>query len=262
MRWLPDTMGSKYITVNIPEFKLRYFENNKLAGNMRVIVGKIESSTPLLVDSIKYIVFSPEWNVPQSIATKEMLPKLRTDPGYFTKNHFKIFRGRNEVQPDSIDWHDYDEDHFPFTIIQQPCKSNALGKVKFIFPNSQNIYLHGTPSGYLFGRDARDMSHGCIRIEKPGDLAVWLLKSNKLMNKDSIESYMNKETPKFVYLNDRVPVYFLYQTSWVDENGYLNFRKDIYGYDRMQLDLMNGIATRRFNQMPQDNHNGDFKKQD
>jgi L,D-transpeptidase YcbB len=259
MRWLPDTLGSKYITVNIPEFRLRYFEGNKKVNDMRVIVGKIESSTPLLVDSIKYIVFSPEWNVPQSIATKEMLPKLKTDPGYFMKNHFKIYRGRNEVQADSIDWSEYDEDYFPYTIVQQPCKTNALGRVKFIFPNSQNIYLHGTPSGYLFGRDARDMSHGCIRIEKPGELAAWLLKNNNQVNQDSINSYMNRDVPKFVYLGERVPVFFLYQTTWIDENGFLNYRKDIYGYDRIQLDLMNGITQRRTTTMPVENHNGETK---
>ncbi len=259
LRWLPDTLGSKYITVNIPEFKLRFYEGNKIVNDMKVIVGKIETSTPLLIDSIKYIVFSPEWNVPRSIAIKEMLPKLKADPGYFPKNHFKIFKGKYEVQPDSIDWREYDEDNFPFTLLQQSGKNNALGRVKFIFPNTQSIYLHGTPSGYLFDRDSRDMSHGCIRIEKPGELAVWLLKNNKEINQDSIQSYMNKETPKLVNLRDRIPVYLFYQTAWVDENEFLNFRKDIYGYDRMQLDLMNGLPNRRINILPQDNHNDDLK---
>jgi murein L,D-transpeptidase YcbB/YkuD len=259
LRWLPDTLGFRYITVNIPEFKLRFYEGNKMVNDMRVIVGKIETSTPLLIDSIKYIVFSPEWNVPRSIAIKEMLPRLKSDPGYFSKNHFKIFKGKNEVQPDSVDWSEYDEDNFPFSLLQEPGKNNALGSIKFIFPNTQNIYLHGTPSGYLFGRDSRDMSHGCIRIERPGELAVWLLKNNKEFNKDSVQSYMNKETSKVISLRDRVPVYFFYQTAWVDEDGFLNFRKDIYGYDRIQIDLMKGLPNRRINLLQQNNHNDEIR---
>ena len=241
LRWLPENFGNKYIIVNLPEYKLRYYENDILKEQMKVIIGKKENITPILIDSVDYIEFNPVWNVPNSIVSKEILPKLKQNPAYLKENNYQLIDGysknRKVVKPDSIEWEKITEDNFPYRIVQNPGRKNALGLVKFIFPNKHAIYLHDTPADYLFYKYERDLSHGCIRLERPIDLAKSILDQSEYVSLDSIENYLSQKKPKRIFLNEKVIVYFTYQTAWVDDNSLLHFSDDVYHLDNRQFKL-------------------------
>ena len=240
LRWLPNSVGNRDIIVNIPDYKLQYFENNELAQEMGVVVGKTANYTPALKDTITYLVFNPTWNVPYSIATEEMLPKIKADPSYISRNNFKLLRGSylsdDEINPDSVNWYEITADNFPFFIVERPGNGNALGRVKFILPNNYSIYLHDTPADHLFNRSKRDFSHGCIRLEKPFLLAKLLLESE--MTSYEIDRMLASNETQTVVLDKPVAVHLVYQTAWIDDFGELQFRNDIYGFDRMSFSLL------------------------
>lgn len=242
MRWLPDTFGNKYFIVNIPEYMLRLYKGDEIDMEMKVIVGKTLNATPIFSDKMEYLVFSPTWTVPRSIAVEEMLPKLQEDEKYLTKKNFKLYDSWEEdaepIDPTEIKWKDYNEENFNFRIVEDPGPGNALGSVKFIFPNDFDIYLHDTPAGHLFDRKERSFSHGCIRVEKPLELAEYLLKDKKNWDREKIKEAMNQEEPETVKLSEKIPVHLVYWTSWVDDNGSLHFRDDIYSRDNSQIKQM------------------------
>ncbi len=232
IRHIPVLRNTRSIVVNLPDYTLSYYEGGRLAGKMKVIIGDLENNTPMLDDSMEYIVFSPKWKVPEKIAKEELLPKIKRDTGYLKIHHYRLYQGKERIFPSSVDWGKTDSMHFPYRIEQEPGPYNALGRIKFIFPNNRSIYLHDTPSAYLFDRKQRHFSHGCVRIEKPKELAEWLLNDHQPDLTDSLDSYMNRDEPEIVYLKHKVPVYFVYSTAWVDDRGKLNLRDDIYGLDR------------------------------
>jgi L,D-transpeptidase YcbB len=238
-RWLPEKMGDSYLTVNLPEYFLRYYQDGSLEEEMRVIIGTEENLTPILIDTLAYIEFNPTWTIPFSIATGEMLPELREDPDYLKKRNINILdaASRKRIENGNIDWEKYDTLNFPFIFVQEPGPWNALGQLKFIFPNRLAIYLHDTPSDELFNSDTRTFSHGCIRVERPVDLAKSLLDRFNGIPGDSVEAILSDTIPHKVYLEGTVPVYFTYQTAWVDRMGYLNFRDDVYTVDREQSEM-------------------------
>ena len=206
-----------YLVINVPEFMLRAYNNNEMAFDMPVIVGKAGSSTVLFNDRIKNIVFSPYWNVPPSIVRNEILPGMRSGGhGYLAARNMEVVGT---------------EDGLP-KIRQRPGPSNSLGRVKFVFPNSYNIYLHDTPDKPLFDRVSRSFSHGCIRLKEPDKLAEFLLRNQKGYDYAKINELMNRGEETSVNLKTPVPVFIVYFTSWVDSDGKLNFRKDIYNHDR------------------------------
>jgi L,D-transpeptidase YcbB len=174
MRWVPEN-EDHYILVNIPEFKLRYYRNKQLEQEMKVVVGTKNNLTPILSDTVRYIVFNPTWNVPPSITRGEMVEKIKADPDFLKRNQYALFKGSyvsgDAIDPAAIDWSKITKDNFPYFLVQKPGSLNALGQVKFLFPNQQNIYLHDTPARNLFAEYSRDFSHGCIRLEQPLDLA-------------------------------------------------------------------------------------------
>jgi murein L,D-transpeptidase YcbB/YkuD len=229
----PPDMGDRYIIVNIPGFDLEYYDDNRLVTKMKVIVGELENYTPSFHDTMSYIVFNPEWTVPVSISMKEIVPEVISDPGYLAKHNYVILNGWKDnadtIPPEKVDWNKLSEDNFPIRIVQLPGKSNALGKIKFMFPNNYNIYLHDTPAGQLFNYNIRDFSHGCIRIEKPLELAEILLKGQ--MKPEEVKELYRKDETTSVPVNNKVVVHIIYQTAWVDSKGRLNFRNDIYGLD-------------------------------
>jgi murein L,D-transpeptidase YcbB/YkuD len=241
LRSMHSDHGEKYILVNLPEYKLRYYENDSLKEEMKVIIGEFDHPTPMMTDTLVYIEFNPSWNVPYSIASEEMLPKIKKNPSYLEKHNYLLFRNHyshaDTINPDSVEWQNYDKDNFPFHIVQEPGRYNALGTVKFIFPNNEYIYMHDTPSKYLFRESKRDFSHGCVRVEKPAKLAATILSSTNSIKKDSIYRYIREKIPKKVYLHEIIKVYFIYQTAWVDEKNILHFRDDIYGLDRKSLSV-------------------------
>jgi murein L,D-transpeptidase YcbB/YkuD len=218
MRWMPSQPNGTLIVVNIPAFKLDVLENGSKAFDMDVVVGKEGHNTMQFAGTLNQVVFSPYWNVPPDIVVKEILPELEKDPAYLSKNEM-------ENQGDK------DGDGIP-EIRQLPGTKNALGKVKFLFPNSFDIYFHDTPAKTLFAKDKRAFSHGCIRLSEPEKMAEYLLRDDPDWDATKINEAMNAGKEKFVRLKNKAGVFITYYTAWSDGNGKLNFREDIYGHDK------------------------------
>lgn len=238
-RTLPPDMGDRYIAVNIPGYFMEYYENDSLKLKMDVVVGEIENYTPVLKDTMSYIVFNPEWNVPESIVKKEIVPEIKKDKSYLEKNNYVLLKGSynspDTIDPNDIKWQKVDTSNLEFRIVQMPGNDNALGKIKFMFPNNNNIYLHDTPAGHIFNLENRNLSHGCVRLEKPTQLALLLLKGQP--EEEEIEKILAEEETVSVPLKKKVMVHFMYNTAWVDDEG-IQFRKDIYYIDRLSAELL------------------------
>jgi murein L,D-transpeptidase YcbB/YkuD len=232
-RWLPQDLGRRRIMVNIAAQVLEVVEDDEVVIRMRVVVGKEYRRTPVFSDTVRYIVLNPNWHVPPSIATEELIPKIQKDSTYLERFGMRLLTegpAAQEVDPSTIDWSTVKADSFPFRFRQDPGRLNALGRMKFMFPNRYDIYLHDTPSRSLFSSAQRDFSHGCIRVEKPIELAVYLMKKSK-WNRDAIERALDEGTERTLYLPRPVSVHLLYWTAWADEDGTIQFRADINGVD-------------------------------
>jgi murein L,D-transpeptidase YcbB/YkuD len=216
MRWLPPEPAGELMLVNIPEFMLHAYEGKKRVFDMEVVVGKEGHNTTMFTGDLNQIVFSPYWNVPQSIVEKEIMPALAKNPSYLESQNMEVVKQTGE---------------YP-VIRQLPGPTNALGKVKFLFPNSYDIYFHDTPSKSLFERSKRAYSHGCIRLSDPEKMATYLLRNQPEWTPEKIFEAMNAEEEKYVKLKNPVPVVITYYTAWVDDAGKLNFRDDIYDHDK------------------------------
>ncbi len=217
MRWMPQEPDGKLILVNIPEFILHVFEGKNKVFDMAVVVGKEGNNTMMFTGKLSLVVFSPYWNVPQSIVKEEILPSMISNANYLIDENMEITGEENGLP----------------VVRQLPGEKNSLGRVKFLFPNSFDIYFHDTPSKSLFSKDKRAYSHGCIRLSEPEKLAQYLLKDNSDWPPEKITEAMFSDTEQFVRIKDPVPVFITYYTAWVDENGLLNFRDDIYKRDAM-----------------------------
>ncbi|MEI6946165.1 L,D-transpeptidase family protein [Paraflavisolibacter sp. H34] len=222
MRWMPQRPAGNLILVNIPEFVLHVYEGKNRAWDMNVVVGKEGSSTMMFTGDLNQIVFSPYWNVPQSIVQDEIVPAMAKDPGYLDRQNMEITG---------------EEDGLP-VVRQRPGPDNSLGSVKFLFPNSFNIYFHDTNAKSLFSRAKRAFSHGCIRLEEPERMAQYLLRHQPEWTPEKIREAMDSGQEKWVKLKDPVPVFITYYTAWVDDSGRLNFREDIYGHDKRLQEKM------------------------
>lgn len=214
MKWMPAT-PAHHITANIPEYRLHVVQKDTPVLSMNVVVGKAANRTVIFSDQLKYVVFSPYWNVPRSIVRNEIYPAMQRSRNYLARNNMEVTGYSNGLP----------------VVRQKPGGSNALGRVKFIFPNSYNIYFHDTPSRSLFSRQQRAFSHGCIRVQQPFELAKYLLRNNDSWTDPSIRAAMNSGTEKWVSLPQTVPVFITYFTSWVDHRGIVHFANDIYGHD-------------------------------
>lgn len=232
-RWLPGSFESNYLLVNIPEFKVYVFENGESKISMNVIVGKVLNSTPVFSDKMEYVVLSPYWNVPFSIIKEDLAPKLASNSSYLDRFDMEIITANGDnVSPSSIDWNNISEDNWSYTLRRRPGPKNDLGDVKFIFPNSNDIYLHDTPHDELFSQSKRGFSHGCVRVEKPIDLAVYLLRDQKNWDRKNILTTISEREEKQIKLTATLPVYLVYFTAFTDESGKVHFREDIYGHDK------------------------------
>ena len=234
-RWLPLSYQHSPVIANIPEFHLRaYDENFKIALQMNVVVGKAYGhDTPIFSDTMEYVVFRPYWSVPYSIAKAEFLPRIARDPDYLAKKGFEVVDSRQEVVAAGTVSSEVLEQlrAGKLFIRQTPGPKNSLGLAKFIFPNNFNIYFHDTPEQEFFAKSRRDFSHGCIRLERPADLAVWVLRNNPGWNMDRVRSAMNGTTTQQVNLTHPIPVLIVYATVIVTEDGVVHFYDDIYGHD-------------------------------
>jgi murein L,D-transpeptidase YcbB/YkuD len=234
-RWLPQDLGRRRILVNIAAYQLQLIEDEEVVMSMRVVVGMQYKRTPVFSDTMRYIVLNPNWHVPRSIAVDELIPKVQSDPSYLERFGMRLLTtgpDPQEVDPTTVDWTSVRADSFPYRFRQEPGRLNALGRIKFMFPNPYDVYLHDTPSRSLFDRAQRDFSHGCIRIEKPIDLAVYLMRRNSQWKRDAIEAALDEGTERTIYLPKPMPIHLLYWTAWSDDDGTIQFRPDIHGLDQ------------------------------
>ncbi|HJS43090.1 MAG TPA: L,D-transpeptidase family protein [Gemmatimonadales bacterium] len=231
-RWLPQDLGRRRIMVNIAAQELDVIEDDESVLHMRVVVGGEYRRTPVFSDTVRYIVLNPNWHVPTSIALQEVIPKALKDSTYFERFGMRLMTAGDTqaVDPRTIEWSTVTADNFPYRVRQDPGRLNALGRMKFMFPNRYDIYLHDTPSRRLFAQPQRDFSHGCIRLEKPLDLAVYLMKKSR-WNRDAIEAALDEGTERTIYLPRPTSVHLLYWTAWADDEGVIQFRPDINDVD-------------------------------
>lgn len=233
-RWLPRDLGDRHILINVPAYQMQVVENGKPVMAMRVIVGAPDTPTPLFSDRMTYVVFSPYWNIPENILRQETLPRVADDPEYLARNNIEVVGTSGEaIDPSSIDWSDAATTE-GLRFRQTPGPDNALGLVKFIFPNHFSIYLHDTPTDALFNRDKRTLSHGCIRIEKPVELVEYVLRDKAQWTPERIRAAMHSGREQSVTLSEPLPVHIGYWTAWVDEDGSVTFTDDPYRLDRKQ----------------------------
>jgi murein L,D-transpeptidase YcbB/YkuD len=244
-RLVPKSLDQKYIWVNIPEYKLYVYEDPdgdpeaersyKEVMSMNVIVGKTMHSTPIFSEKMEYVVLSPYWNVPNSIVEKEIAPGMLREPGYLERQNMEIVTKEKDpkpIDPFSIDWASVTEKNFPYMVRQRPGPKNSLGTMKFLFPNEHAVYLHDTPGGQLFSQTQRGFSHGCVRLEKPMELAKYVLKDMPEWTESKITETIDGGEEVWITLPKKIQVYLVYFTTWVDKDGNIHFREDIYGHDK------------------------------
>lgn len=239
-RWLRPQEEGKHIIVNIANFRLDLIKGRDTLISMRAIVGKETRRTPVFNESMSYIVFSPNWTVPKTILQQDVIPELLKDPEYLIKKKMKLLRNNGtELAYSDIDWSMISSSNFPYMVRQDPGPGNSLGRVKFMFPNAYNVYIHDTPSREFFARDARAVSSGCIRVEDPFDLAVLLLSDAPEWSPDKIRNAMQQTKEQTVLLKVPVDVMVVYLTAWTDGKDRIQFRNDVYKNDGKVLEALN-----------------------
>jgi murein L,D-transpeptidase YcbB/YkuD len=241
-RWLPRDLGDRFVLVNLPEYRLEVWDHGNVPVTMKVVVGKKDTPTPIFSDDMTYIIFAPYWNVPTDIAAKETLPRAISDPAFLSRMNMDVLDSHgNTVDPASIDL----SNPRAYRFRQRPGASNSLGLVKFMFPNQYNVYLHDTPADSLFARAVRSFSHGCVRLERPEDLAQYVLADQPEWTRERIEAAMHAGEEKTVKLRAPLPVYLGYWTARISADGLLQFRDDLYGIDARQEALLASTLDHR-----------------
>ncbi|HBF12322.1 MAG TPA: hypothetical protein DDW49_02870 [Deltaproteobacteria bacterium] len=239
MRAFPNDPGPSYIYVNIPAFYLNLVEKGNVVLTMKTITGRKERPSPLLSHKITYMVISPKWHVPTSIAVKDKLPLLQKDPNFLANNDMKLYssegKSLKEIDPSTVNWAEITPENFSYSIIQQPGEGNALGSIKFMFPNKHNVYLHDTSQPELFARQFRNFSSGCIRIEKPMELADYVLRGNKEWTSEKINAAITNKEEQYVPLKNPLAIHLVYRTAWIDEQEVLQLRNDVYEADKEMM---------------------------
>ena len=234
-RWLPHDLGNRHIWVNVPRFKLSVAENGSSVLDMRVVVGRHYRRTPVFSSLMDHLVINPDWNIPNRIAVQDILPKAQKDPGHLRREKIRVFegwaRGAAELDPDAIDWSRVTAGNFRYRLMKDPGPHNDLGRVKFMFPNKFSVYLHDTPSKRLFERSMRGFSSGCIRIEKPLDLAAYLLADSPEWSREAVTAAINSGRLLTVRLKQKIPVHLVYMTAGSGVDGGVEFWQDIYQRD-------------------------------
>ncbi|HLV10418.1 MAG TPA: L,D-transpeptidase family protein [Halanaerobiales bacterium] len=236
IRNLLEVVEAGFILINIPEFRLRIIDQGVELHNIKVIVGREDRQTPVFNDRISYLVFNPSWNIPKNKVIEDILPVLKEDTKYLEKRNIRVFEnwedGAAEINPENINWDNLNYEKFNYKFQQKPGPLNEMGIIKFMFPNDYFVYIHDTPHRYLFNYRERCFSSGCIRIEEPFILAEYCLKKNQ---QNLLELVEILETGKEYQIDfkEEIPVFIVYWTSWVSEQGILNFRKDLYMKDEI-----------------------------
>ncbi|QHT69727.1 L,D-transpeptidase family protein [Rhodocytophaga rosea] len=240
LRWVASSLSDRYMIVNIAAFELYLFEQRKLLWSTNVMTGAVTTSTPIFKSQISYLVFNPTWTVPTSIVNSSIIPGIKRDASYLAKNHYTLvsYSGKT-VSAESINRSTISARNFPYSVVQTPGSHNALGKVKFMFPNQYAIYLHDTPSKHLFTKTDRAFSHGCIRVQDPLKLAQILLADTLNWSAGKIQQVVGEGTTKTVFLKNKLDIMIMYWTTGMDASGYIKFYKDIYKRDPELLKALN-----------------------
>jgi len=241
-RWMPDNLGDDHIIVNIAAFELQQVQEDTIVDRMKVVVGAPATQTPEFTGEMAYVEFNPTWTVPYSIATKEMLPRLKQNPSAYAAD-FEVFRNGKLTSWGSIGWASYGPGNFPFTFRQKPGPKNALGKVKFMLPNKHDIYLHDTPSKDKFLQTSRAFSHGCIRLSRPIDFAYDITSRIQGWSKSRVNEVLAGEKTTRAMLPKKIPVHLMYGTAFRGDAGTIEFRPDVYGRDRKLYNALFGQPT-------------------
>jgi len=240
-RWMPRDLGAFNVLVNIPEYRLSINRDNQEEYTTRVVVGTVRNQTPVFSDSIRHIVVNPYWNVPSSIVKAEIAPAVLNNPGYIDSHNYDLLYQGSPISPWSVDWNQVSASNFPFRVRQRPGTSNALGQIKFLFPNKHDVYLHDTPSKSLFSRDSRALSHGCVRVQNPLEFAGALLANETKISRGSLED-MFGSAERWVNPEHQIPVHLAYFTVRVGPDGTLRSFSDIYGHNAALIAAM-GLAA-------------------
>ncbi len=224
--------AARTVIVNIPAFELQAIDQGHVVFSSRVVVGRVDRKTPTISAEIRGVNLLPTWRVPPGITKRDMVPKLVKDPGYFARENFRVIRVSDgtPVNPSAIDWAASDASQVRFE--QAPGPNNALGLIRIDMPNPQIVYLHDTPLKKLFDQPSRPFSSGCVRVQKIAELALWLLGRRDDVGAAELAKVLNSGKPQNIALATPVPVHFVYYTAWVDHDGSVNFREDIYGNDQ------------------------------
>ena len=236
-RWMPRKLGKRYLVVNMTGFELYIMENGSSVLTMPVIIGKAYRSTPSFSGLVSYMEYNPYWTIPTNMVIEDMIPRQINDPSFLAKRSIKLYRGwgdnAREIDPQTVNWKKLDKERFPYWLRQDPGPKNALGQIKFLFSNPYEVYLHGTPDKHLFDRVVRTFSSGCIRVKDPVRLAAYLLNDGSLQKEEEVLANIHLGTNQGVNIPDAVPIYLVYWTAWVDLDGGMNFRHDVYGRDNL-----------------------------
>jgi murein L,D-transpeptidase YcbB/YkuD len=242
-RWIPRDLGRRHVIVNSAAFTLEAFRQGRKVLEMPVIVGEAYTRTPVFSKNMTHLVVNPYWNVPPGVLARKILPKIKRNPGYLAANHFELLRGWKQpaeiMDPGLIDWSSVHAGNFPGRLRQRPGPWNALGRIKFIFPNDFAVYLHDTPDRHLFERTARAFSSGCIRVEKPIDLALFVLEPDPAWDRERLDRVLAEGKPTTIPVKDPVTVHLQYWTFWIGAEGELQYRKDIYRRDGVLWNALN-----------------------
>ena len=247
-RWVPRSFGDRYLMVNIPEYALHVYERDRSVLDMRVVVGKVLTATPVFSDKMTHVVINPTWNVPMSIVEGEFAAEVQQDPSFLARQRIRIFdreEGESrEIDASSVNWSD-PEELKRLSLRQDPGQENALGRIKFLLPNQFDVYLHDTPAGHLFAAKERSFSHGCVRVEDPVRLASYVLKGRAEASPERIQSLIEQDSTVTLELPKSLPVHIVYFTVFVQEDGTLGFRDDVYGIDQELIDKLRRREVRR-----------------
>jgi len=255
MRWLPRTLGTRYVLVNIADYKLLVINEGNVSLEMPIVVGEKRHPTPVFSNKMSSVVLNPYWRVPESIVKRELVPKLVKDPYALVERGMRMHADWNESSPyydfGTIDWSVYlekenEDENFevPMRFIQIPSNENPLGRVKFMFPNKYSVYIHDTSAKRYFRYRQRAFSHGCIRVSKPDALLQSIAKIDNNVNYDEVQELLKESNKTKIGLETKIPIHVIYLTSWVSQNGAIQFRDDIYSYDTMQYELLNKAVVK------------------
>ena len=245
LRWLSCDYGNQFLLVNIADFRLHCSRRPEKELTFKVIVGKEYQKTPVFRETLRYIVLNPYWNVPRSIAVKEILPKVKADPDYLSEQHFQVLSGWKNpevLNPDDIDWSMIDPGTFQWRFRQEPGPWNSLGRIKFIFPNQFHVYIHDTPNRELFKQVERAFSHGCIRVQHPLELAAFILNRDPEWTVERLEEVLASQERTVLIPSEKFIVDLTYVTAWIDDDGVLHFRRDVYNRDQVLREALQNVS--------------------